>query len=351
MTTRRAVLSAGHRAKTLKSKKSPVALCDSDGIFRGRQSQGVATPRIVTLFLNSTCRKVLDTAELSLEDYRFPSKTGNDTGAGKHRHVIDAMRTTAWFHALRLMTGAKSTYEMERQLEPESFGVDESGTAYKRNKWRGYRLGRHTPRQSLVEAMERLHPGTQEVFDHVLWDALRSGTLLPRHLLLKRLRPNVGKIIASPRLLNQNGSLRSDAVERLECLGNFDGLASLVALLREAIAVGNVVHQQHLSLAWCRAAIAAAPFLHSHGIAGPLADYVNENLLRLVPAQQRYVLDARAYLQRADLIAGLVGVANEKSNRSYSYSEDVRFILEVLHGYRTEELEQLLAPCRFTQAS
>lgn len=350
MTTRRAVLSAGHRAKTLKSKKSPVAQCDSDGIFRGRPSQGVAIPRIVTLFPQRTWRQVLDTAELSLESYRFPSKTGNGTEAGKRRHVIDAMRTTAWFHSLRLKTGAKSTYEMERRLEPESFGVDESGTPFKRNKWRGYRLGRHTPRQSLVEAMERLHPGTQEVFDHVLWDVLRPSTVLPRHLWLKRLRPNVSKIISSPRLVNQDGTLRSDALERLERLGDLDGLAGLVALLQEAIAVGNVVHQEPLSLAWCHAAIAAAPFLHSHGIAGPLADYVNDNLLRLVPAQQRYVLDAQAYLQRADLVACLVGVAIEESNRSYSYSEHVKFIVEVFRGYRNIELNQLLAPCRFSQA-
>lgn len=290
---------------------------------------------------------MLDTAELSLEEYRFSSKTGNGTGVGKHRHVVDAMRTTAWFHTLRLKTDAKSTYEMERRLEPESFGVDESGTAYRRNKWRGYRLGRHTPRQALVEAMERLHPGTQEVFEHVLWDVLKSGPVLPRHLLLERLRPNVSKIISSPRLVNRDGKLRSDAVMRLVDSGNLDGMAGLVALLREAIASGNAVHQGYLSLALCRTTITSAPYLKGLGVAAPLVDYINSCVFPLVLEAQRYVLDAKAYGRSTKLCACLVSCAEGNANRRFSDREAVRYLLLVQQGYLEEYAAAYLVPRKY----
>jgi hypothetical protein len=290
---------------------------------------------------------VLETSELSLEDYCFASKTRNSDGPGKYRHVVDAMRTCAWFHALRMRIGAKSTYEMEKVLEPGSFGVDDSGTAYKRNKWRGYRLGKHTPSPALVQAVEQLHPGTLHVFDHVLWDTLRPGCTLAHHHLLNRLGPTASKILSSPQLRRQDGSLRTDFVARVERVADLDGFACLVTLLRNAINVNDAAEAQHLSLALCRSTIASGPLLYSLGIAGPLADYINGHFLCRATAEGGgYGLNAHDFLLRAKLSARLIYVAEGNENCRFTFPEKVDFILDVLHGRYGDSLAQDILPMR-----
>lgn len=288
---------------------------------------------------------MLETSELSLEDYCFASKARNSDGPGKYRHVVDAMRTSAWFHALRMRIGAKSTYEMEKVLEPGAFGVDESGTAYKHNKWRGYRLGKHTPSPVLVQAIEQLHPGTLHVFDHVLWDTLRPGCTLAHHHLLNRLGPTASKILSSPQLRRQDGSLRTDFVARVERVADLDGFACLVTLLRDAINVNDAAEAQHLSLALCRSTIASGPLLYSLGIAGPLADYINGHFLsRAAAAGGGYGLNAQDFLLRAKLSARIVYAAEGNENCRFTYTEKVDFILDVLHGRYGDRLAKGLAP-------
>lgn len=288
---------------------------------------------------------MLETSELSLEDYCFASKARNSDGPGKYRHVVDAMRTSAWFHALRMRTGAKSTYEMEKVLEPGSFGVDDSGTAYKRNKWRGYRLGKHTPRPALVHAMEHLHPGTRHVFEHVLWDTLRPGCPLAHHDVLNRLGHKAQKILCGPQLRRQDGRLRAAAICRLERIADLDGIACLVTLLRHAITASDAAEAKHLSLALCRSAVASGPLLFSLGIAGPLADYLNGHLLGRATAEGGgYGLNAQDFLLRAKLSAGIVYAAEGNENCRFTYAEKVDFILDVLHGRHGDRLAMRLAP-------
>ena len=290
---------------------------------------------------------MLETSELSLEDYCFASKARNSDGPGKYRHVVDAMRTSAWFHALRMRTGAKSTYEMEKVLEPGSFGVDDSGTAYKRNKWRGYRLGKHTPRPALVRAMEHLHPGTRHLFEHVLWDTLRPGCTLAHHDVLNRLGHRAQKILSGPQLRRQDGRLRTAAICRLERIAGLDGIACLVTLLRHAITVRDAAEAKQLSLALCRSAIASGPLLFSLGIAGPLADYINGHLLYRATAEGGgYGLNAHDFLLRAKLSARLIYVAEGNENCRFTFPEKVDFILDVLHGRYGDSLAQDILPMR-----
>lgn len=292
---------------------------------------------------------MLETSELSLEDYCFASKARNSDGPGKYRHVVDAMRTSAWFHALRMRIGAKSTYEMEKVLEPGAFGVDESGTAYKHNKWRGYRLGKHTPSPALVQAIEQLHPGTLHVFDHVLWDTLRPSFTLAHHHLLNRLGPTASKILSSPQPRKKNGTLRGDLIERVERLAELDGFACLVTLLRDAINAKNDTDVEHLSLALCRFAIAAGPLLYSLGIAGPFADYINGHLLcRAIADGRVHCLNAHDYLLRAKLSARIVYAAEGNENCRFTYPEKLDFILDVLRGRYGDRLAQDLTPIRST---
>ena len=257
------------------------------------------------------------------------------------------MRTCAWFHTLRMRTGAKSTNAMEKMLEPGSFGVDESGTGYKRNKWRGYRLGKHTPSPALVQPIEQMQPGSHGVFDHVLWDTLRPDCTLARHHLVNRLGPKVSKILSIPQLRKKDGNLRGDFVERIERVADLDGLACLVALLRDAINANNDADAQQLALALCRSAIAAGPLLYSLGIAGPFADYINDHLLCRATAEGGgYRLNAHDYLLRAKRAAQIIDIAEGNENCRFTYTEKVDYILDILRGRYGDRLEQHIAPRR-----
>lgn len=292
---------------------------------------------------------MLETSELSLENFSFASKTRNSDGPGKYRHVIDAMRTCAWFHTLRMRTGAKSTYEMEKVLEPDSFGVDQSGTAHKRNKWRGYRLGRHTPRPALVEAIERLRPGAHGVFDHVLWDVLRLEYPLTHHELVNRLGPTASQVLLRPQFRLRNGNLRSDIIKTLEKIADLDSFACLVALLRDAINSKNGADEKYLALALCRSAIAAGPLIYSLGIAGPFADYINNNFLCRENAHHGYRMDSGDYLRCAKRSSEIVYLAEGNENRYFTNPEKVSFILDVFHGRYGDRLEQYITPNRSTE--
>lgn len=257
------------------------------------------------------------------------------------------MRTCAWFHTLRMRTGANSTYEMEKLLEPDSFWVNESGTAYKRNKWRSYRLGKHTPSPALVQAIEQMHPGSLGVLDHVLWDTLRPDCTLARHHLVNRLGPKVSKILSIPQLRKKDGNLRGDFVERIERVADLDGLACLVALLRDAINANNDADAQRLALALCRSEIAAGPLLYSLGIAGPFADYINDHFLCRATAEGgKYWLNSHDFLLRAKRAVQIVDIAEGNENCRFTYTEKVDYILDILRGRYGDRSAQRIVPMR-----
>lgn len=184
---------------------------------------------------------MLVTSELSLKDYRFSSKAGNGDGPGKHRHTVDALRTTCWFHELRIRTSATSLYALEKKLEPEAFGSDALGTNYRRNKWRWYALGRHTPSPRLIQTMGVAHAGTQSLFDHLFWEVLRPqlSAISMAHVWLSRLSPEVARIVASPLTRNLQGGLKVVALARLERISDLDAMACVIVFLRCAIERNN----------------------------------------------------------------------------------------------------------------
>ena len=112
---------------------------------------------------------------ISLNEFciRANARNYNSLKKGKRRGIIDAFKTVFWFYELKNRNGAKSIYELEKLLEPESFKVDKYGSRYRHNRWNGYSVGKHTPNQSLILKIDKTNPGTQTIFNHVLWDVLR----------------------------------------------------------------------------------------------------------------------------------------------------------------------------------
>lgn len=202
---------------------------------------------------------------------------------GKYRDVIDAFRTVCWFNGLRLRLPRelRTIGAIERYLEPEAYAVSEVGVAYHRNKWRGYKQGRHTPLESLINKVDKRCAGARFEFSHVLWDILRLQLPIDQFIdsWLQRLGPTVqptlwvtksGRGVATRTRRRQ---LNRRAFEFLEREANLDSLACLTLLLREAHARGDTQYAFEIGRWLCRMFIMTSSSLSAYGVLNPLFDF------------------------------------------------------------------------------
>lgn len=203
---------------------------------------------------------------------------------GKQRHTVDGFRTVCWFHQLRLASGATTTYQMDGLIEgPLNLASD--GPVDRKNKWRSYREGKHTPSADLVEDIETRFPGSGAVLNHPIWQLLRLDRPLHAEVpgLLAQLPPALyasvkgrGAAAHGPSISLSGWDARR--LRRLEREVGLNALACLVALMRLAAESGDSANAHRFGRSLCRVLLMMGGWLFSHGIAQPLADYA-EHLL------------------------------------------------------------------------
>lgn len=163
----------------------------------------------------------------------------------KHR-VIDVIRIALWYAEIQHRLGLKSTYAVEKALEPEAFFRSaEMGGAirYHRNKWRNYRVGRHKPNRDLVKRVEKAVPGTEHLLNHILWEVLTRRIDLDDFFNtgIYRLSPEVQFVLVDFTYteLKRRHDLSSLAhlkrLKMLERRAGLDALAVLTALFMYAV--------------------------------------------------------------------------------------------------------------------
>lgn len=239
-----------------------------------------------------------DSSRLSLDEFCFCSKSVkfSEKNSGKFRDVVDAFRTVYWFHSLRIGVNAKTTYQLEHALEPEAFGFDADGGSYRRNKWGGYRLGKHTPSRKLIVSVNGRFEGAQSEFEHVLWDTLRLSNSVVQNAdaWIRRLDPDVqsilwnkDKTISGNRVrIRQLSALHLQVIERRASL---DALACLTILLREAHELGRMEQSFNIAKSLCRVLVMIGDMLNGHGISRPLYEYYEEIILPLACWQEKRI--------------------------------------------------------------
>jgi len=234
-------------------------------------------------------RHLFDSTSLSLEEFCLKSHSINKMpGArGKVRDVVDAFRTVYWFHGLRIRTLPKTLYQLEKRLEPEAFGESRNGVRYRRNKWRNYQAGRHTPPGAFVAKIEERCEGSRLEFGHVLWDVLRLEHSATRHAgeWIQRLEPKVQSLLwQKPKKFSaariRHRALGVRKLTLLERHAGLDALACLTLLLREAHETGNDSYAFELSRWLCRMLVLTGGELQGHGIGRPLHEFYE---LRILP--------------------------------------------------------------------
>lgn len=200
--------------------------------------------------------------------------------------MTDAFRTVCWFHRLRLATGAQTTYQMDGLVEGPTASLLK-GPEDRKNKWRSYKNGRHTPSHRLAQETEVKFPGSTRLLNHPVWPALRMDKN-PDQLvadLLIQVPPDIFSVLRSGKH-STNAPLDLDGwselrLRRLESQVSLDALASVVLLIRLAVDAGKQELAFELGSSLCRLLLMMGPWLTAHGIARPLAEYITEHVLAL----------------------------------------------------------------------
>jgi len=282
---------------------------------------------------------VIEIATASIKDFTFASKTRKNP-VGKRRHVVDAFRTVAWFNFLKKRCGATSTYQMDQRLENQL--RDKAGERDNKNKWRSYRLGRHTPSADLVDSIEITYSGGHAVLNHVLWKTLRLDSPISSHadLWLGELPPEIQGIIyqRDAKLRFEKKicrSLNQTHLSMLERRVGPDALACLIVLLRLAAENGDAHFAQSLSRRICRMLLILGPILGAMGIRTALVQYFEQEILPLSTQSGRhYQFWSKGYLLAAYELNLLANLIEEDENRAFTDTERIALRIDILDGWR-----------------
>lgn len=166
---------------------------------------------------------------------------------GSRRDRADVLRTRYWFHGLALRTGTWKPYMLEKIFEgPEAFGKSENGDRYHKNKWSGYRDGKHVPLQSLIRRTDNSEcgKGSAEEINHVAWRTMRSNVVAGEvaNNWLREMSVDIQAIVFTTEPFNsrcERRRINRRLLEMLERRSSLDALACLTILLREAHEQGN----------------------------------------------------------------------------------------------------------------
>lgn len=88
------------------------------------------------------------------------------------RHPVEEMRAAVWYDAVEQGLALPSAYAVEKYLEPKK--VRKKDGVIRPRKWDGYRNGKHTPSDAMIELAEVHAPGTEKWFRSPVWSALRD---------------------------------------------------------------------------------------------------------------------------------------------------------------------------------
>jgi hypothetical protein len=164
---------------------------------------------------------------------------------------IDVLRTMIWLEELMEATGIRSLTALARQLDPDSFWIDEDLIA-KQSKWYCYLRMSHVPSQALSELVQSKVPKAYSELHHPMWRLLRNPDVSER--TIRRLRGSMHEewqysYVAISKMKDAELRISSALVDilRIDRLTYLDALMAFTIARREAIAIGNHERTDHLS--------------------------------------------------------------------------------------------------------
>lgn len=157
------------------------------------------------------------------------------------RSELDIVRVSLWYWYIRVNLSKNSDYQIEKVIEPDAFNKNKHGDAYHNNKWRGYRLGKHTPSPILISQAESHVQGSSMLLKHTLWQVMNNSISIESLLSdeLRNLSWEVQRILYKANKYDCGSTLVTHLSKRklrqLECLAGLDALAAQIIFFKLAV--------------------------------------------------------------------------------------------------------------------
>lgn len=253
------------------------------------------------------------------------------------RSELDIIRVSLWYWYIRVNLSKNSDYQIEKVIEPDAFNKNKHGDAYHNNKWRGYRLGKHTPSPILIGQAESHVQGSSMLLKHTLWQVMNNSISIDSLLNdeLRNLSWEVQRILYKANkydcgsLLVTNLSKRK--LRQLECLAGLDALAAQIIFFK--LAVKREEDTSVLSQSIYRTLLIMCTELPFFNYREHFISLINSNVFSLVSSTEK-VLGKNfvdSFSKNVRILINLLLSMEDKGKVGITRKESVRALSNLLH--------------------
>lgn len=283
-----------------------------------------------------------------IRERSFCSKLQKNLAAaqGTRKNEMDVLRTAFWFATLKDRLRVKTAYKVEKELNLRASSDDSERIP--ENKWPKYEVGLRLPQKSLVARVEARLPGTQVIFNHVLWQVLQTRLPVAEHAddWLHQLSPEVLRYVFKSKGFSYSRVLASTRVLRsLERNAGIDSLTYLTILLREmseeggnplSIELGRSIYRMLLvlSVTECFGNFAEIFFDIYRQKIFPLATFKGKQLS----------FEHINFSATVSAFSTFIPVMPEANQPNFDTPARVRMLYDILNGRRGIEIKMILDP-------
>lgn len=260
------------------------------------------------------------------------------------RSELDIVRVSLWYWYIRVNLSKNSDYQIEKVIEPDAFNKNKYGDAYHNNKWRGYRLGKHTPSPILISQAESHVQGSSMLLKHTLWQVMNNSISIESLLSdeLRNLSWEVQRILYKANKYDCGSTLVTHLSKRklrqLECLAGLDALAAQIIFFKSA--VQREEDTSALSQSIYRTSLIICTELPFFNYREHFISLVNWNVFSLVSSTKEGWGKSTVYnfSKNVKILINLLLAMEDKGKVGITRKESVRALSNLLHETRVLNL-------------
>ncbi len=260
------------------------------------------------------------------------------------RSELDIVRVSLWYWYIRVNLSKNSDYQIEKVIEPDAFNKNKYGDAYHNNKWRGYRLGKHTPSPILISQAESHVQGSSMLLKHTLWQVMNNSISIESLLSdeLRNLSWEVQRILYKANKYDCGSTLVTHLSKRklrqLECLAGLDALAAQIIFFK--LAVQREEDTSALSQSIYRTSLIICTEFPFFNYREHFISLVNWNVFSLVSSTKEGWGKSTVYnfSKNVKILINLLLAMEDKGKVGITRKESVRALSNLLHETRVLNL-------------
>lgn len=260
------------------------------------------------------------------------------------RSELDIVRVSLWYWYIRVNLSKNSDYQIEKVIEPDAFNKNKHGDAYHNNKWRGYRLGKHTPSPILISQAESHVQGSSMLLKHTLWQVMNNSISIESLLSdeLRNLSWEVQRILYKANKYDCGSTLVTHLSKRklrqLECLAGLDALAAQIIFFK--LAVQREEDTSALSQSIYRTLLIICTELPFFNYREYFISLVNWNVFSLISSTKEVWGKSTVYnfSKNVKILINLLLAMEDKGKVGITRKESVRALSNLLHETRVLNL-------------